>query len=194
MHVDPQVARALLALSIFCFVSVSSANAEWIYKKDDKAFGETEAIALAMGESSIAFISCNSEGLKMSLATPEDYSDGGASLNLLSPKIIISVDGAKPMRFETSLEENGLHKVVAVTDDEDVAREAAGQIAAARKRIDIGVELAGKKFHTSKLSAVGAKKIKTVLDLCAPKDKPDDNNSAPNKTDDKKGDDKPDGE
>lgn len=190
MRIGPQFAKSLLAFLSLCFVSMSSANAEWIYKKEDKTFGETEAIAMAMGASSIAFISCNSEGLKLSLATPEDYADGGASVNLLSPKIIISVDGAKPVRFEKSLEENGLHKIVAVTDDEDVAREAATQIAAARKRIDIGVELAGKKFHTSKLSVVGAKRIKSVLDLCAPKAKSDDSKGEDNKTDDKKDDDK----
>jgi hypothetical protein len=173
MYIDRKVARILAAASISCFLAASSAYAEWIYKKEDKAFGETEATAMAIGGSSIVFISCDSEGLKMSLATPEDWTAGGASLNLLSPKIIISVDGAKPAHFETTLEENGLHKVIAVTDDEDVVREAASQIAAARKRIDIGVEFAGKKFHTSRLSAIGAKKIKAVLDLCAPKAKPD---------------------
>lgn len=186
MQFGSRAKTGLAAVSVFCFASVSSADAEWIYKKEEKAFGETEAIAMAMGESSIVFISCNSEGLKLSLAKPEDYSSGGSALNLLSPKIIVSVDGAKPVRFETSLEENGLHKVVAVTDDEDVAREAATQIAAARKRIDIGVELAGKKFHTSKLSAIGAKKIKAVLDLCAPKAMPGDGSDDDNKKADEK--------
>ncbi|ADJ24633.1 hypothetical protein Hden_2837 [Hyphomicrobium denitrificans ATCC 51888] len=169
MHIGSRAKTGLAAVSVFCFASVSSADAEWIYKKEEKAFGETEAIAMAMGESSIVFISCSSEGLKLSLATPEDYSSGGSTLNLLSPKIIVSVDGAKPVRFETSLEENGLHKVVAVTDDEDIAREAATQIAAARKRIDIGVELAGKKFHTSKLSAVGVKKSRPCWISVLPK-------------------------
>jgi hypothetical protein len=165
-----QIVKASTLVIISSGLTISSANAEWIYKKENKAFGETQAIAMAVGDSSVAFVSCDGDGLKISVATPEDWSDSTSSLNLLSPKIIIAIDGQKPASFDTTLNENGLHKIVAITDEEDVVREAASQISTARKRVDIGVELAGKKFYASRLSAVGAKKIKNVLATCAKKE------------------------
>ena len=167
-----------LSVSIIAtFVAVSSANAQWIFKKDEKAFGEIEAVAMAVGDSSIVFVSCNSEGLKVSLATPEDWTDSSSAMNLLGPKIIISIDGAAPTRFDVELGKNNLGKLLASTDDEEVVKRAAAMIASAKKRIDIGLELVGKKFHASKLSAAGAtKKIKSVLDTCAQQAEPDADN------------------
>lgn len=154
--------------TIVTLITVSSAAAEWIYKKEEKAFGETEAIAMAIGDSSVAFVICNSDGLKVTLATPEDWTNSASAMNLLAPKIIISVDGAAPARFDTELGENAAHKIVAEIQEDETVKQAAAMIISAKKRIDIGLELAGKKFHASRLSAVGAtKKIKSVLDTCA---------------------------
>lgn len=58
--------------AVAMLAGVSSAAAEWIYKKEEKAFGETEAMAMAIGDASVAFVTCNNDGLKISLATPED--------------------------------------------------------------------------------------------------------------------------
>ncbi|CAA2142576.1 hypothetical protein [Hyphomicrobium sp. ghe19] len=163
--------------AVAMLAGVSSAAAEWIYKKEEKAFGETEAMAMAIGDASVAFVTCNNDGLKISLATPEDWTDGASAMNLLAPKIIVSIDGAPPTRFDAELRENTLHKILAEFDDEETVKRAAAMIASARKRIDIGLELAGKRFHASKLSAVGAtKKIQSVLDTCAQQASPDADN------------------
>lgn len=173
--------KAFLALASLSAVAmlagVSSAAAEWIYKKEEKAFGETEAMAMAVGDASVAFVICNNDGLKISLATPEDWSNNATSMNLLGPKLIISVDGAAPTRFDAKVSENNLHKILAVTDDEETAKRAAAMIASAKKRIDIGLELLGERYHASKLSAVGAtKKIQSVLDTCTQQASPDADN------------------
>lgn len=156
------------------FVAVSSASAQWVYKKEEKAFGEMEAVAMAIGSSSIAFVICNSEGLKVSLATPEEWTNSSSAMNILEPKIIISIDGSAPTRFETELGKNGADKIVAEIQDDETVKRAAAMIASARKRIDIGLELAGKRFHASKLSAAGAtKKIQSVIDTCAKQAEPE---------------------
>jgi hypothetical protein len=156
-------------------LGVQSAAAEWIYNKEEKAFGETQAMAMSIGDASIAFVTCKGDGLSVSLATPEDWTDAGAAMNLLQPKLIVSIDGQKPDRYDIRLNENTVHKIIGATQDEDVARRAAEKMAEARKRIDIGLELAGERYHASKLSAAGAtKKIQAVLEACPEQKKADD--------------------
>lgn len=173
-----------MAFSAAVAFGLGPAAAEWIYSKEEKAFGETQAVAMSIGDASIAFVTCNGDGLSVSLATPEDWTVSGASMNLLEPKLIVSIDGQKPEHYDIRLNENTVHKIIGSTQDEDIARQAAEKMAAARKRIDIGLELGGERYHASKLSAAGATtKIRAVLSACPAKSKSD--NDEPAQTPDK---------
>jgi len=134
-------------------------------------------VAMSIGDSSIVFFRCNSDGLQFSLATPEDWGDSSDTINKLGPQIIVSIDGAAPVRFDIQISENQAHKILAGTDDAETVRRAAGVVASAKKRIDIGLEFLGKRYHASKLSAAGAtKKIQAVLDTCAQQAGPNEEN------------------
>ena len=159
---------SLIAAAVICGWNVGPTHAEWLFKKEDKAFGEIEATAMAVGDASIVFIQCSNGELSINLATPEDWKESSAAMNVLSPKLIMALDGAEPVRFDISLGENGLHKLLAKVDDPSMAKEAAERIAAGKKKLEIGIEFGGKKFHASKIPMAGAtKKIQSVLNECS---------------------------
>lgn len=165
---------ALAAMvSTSCVVVPQNAEAgDWIYKKEDKAFGGLEATAMGVGDASVVIAKCDDGEMSIGLATPEDWKDDNSQMNLLSPKIIMAIDGSEPFSYETTLGENRLHKLLATTDDQDDAKQAIEKMVAAKKKIEIGIELGGKKYHASKISAAGAsKKLQSVLDTCATKEK-----------------------
>ena len=166
----------LVALGVFATSSILLANSsnasEWMYKKEDKAFGETQATAMAIGDASVVFVQCSNGELSLNLATPEDWKDDSEAMNLMVPKIIMATDGSEPIRYDVVLGENGLHKLLAKVEDAGSSREAAAKIVEAKKKLEIGIEVGGKRFHASKISAAGAsKKIQSVLDECGSKQK-----------------------
>lgn len=168
-----KISAIRVRLLIFPVVMLSLSHAalagDWIFKNEDKAFGEKTATAIAVGDASVLFVQCDTGELSINLATPEDWEAGSSSMNLLSPKIILATDGAEPVRYESKLGENGLHKLLATVEDEDSVRQATALIVAAKKKIEIGIEIGGKRFHASKISAAGAtKKVQAVLNECAP--------------------------
>lgn len=169
-------------VSVYCiFIPQTTEAGDWIYKKEEKAFGGLEATAMGVGNASIAIIKCDDGEMSVGLATPEDWKDDNSQMNLLSPKIVMAIDGSEPFSYDTTLGENGLHKLLATTDDQEDAKQAIEKMVAAKKKIEIGIELGGKKYHASKISAAGAsKKLQSILDTCATKDK------AEGKTDEKK--------
>lgn len=171
-----KIAIRNLAVAIVLFASCVSLSrtaeaGDWIYKKEEKAFGAIDATAMAVGDESVAFVRCDDGELGVSLATPEDWKDSSAGMNALSPQIIMAVDGSEPFKYAATLGENGMHKFLASIEDEALAKEAVQKMIAAKKKIEIGIEIGGKRFYASKLSAAGAsKKLQSVLDTCASKE------------------------
>ena len=158
--------------TLLLVMSLQSVDAsEWIFKKEDKAFGDVDATAMAIGDESIVFVRCSSAELSVSIATPENWKDSSSAMNELGPKLIMAVDGSEPFKYGATLGENGAHKFLASIEEQDSVREAIEKMIAAKKKIEIGIELGGKRFYASKLSAVGAsKKLQAVLDTCAAKE------------------------
>lgn len=145
---------------------------EWIFKKEDKAFGDVDATAMAIGDTSIAFVRCSGGELSVAVATPEDWKESSSAMNALGPKLIMAIDGSEPFTYTATLGENGAHKFLASIEEEASTREAIEKMIAAKKKIEIGIEIGGKRFYASKLSAAGAsKKFQAVLDTCASKAK-----------------------
>lgn len=145
--------------------------AEWIYKKEDKAFGDLQATAMAVGDESVVFIHCEDGLFSVNLATPEDWDDDKSpAMNLLGPKIILAIDGGAPESYGATFTENRMHKILVKIDDLAEARKAADGMRGAKKKIEIGVELTDKRFYASKISTSGAaKKIALVLEACVEK-------------------------
>lgn len=147
--------------------------ADWVSMEDDKAFGGQVQQALGFGDEAALGVRCEDGDLQVSVATAEDWEKEMVAMNLLQPAIVLSFDRAEPVSYPATLMESGLHKVIAIMQDDDdgSVRKVAQQIADAKKRVDVAVEFGGKRFYPSKVAVKGAKRhVERVLKACTTDD------------------------
>lgn len=165
--------RARIVGAVFAALAATSAMADWMSMEDDKAFGGKVQQALGFGDEAALGVRCEDGELQVTVATAENWKDELATMNLLKPAIVLSFDGAAVVTYPATLTESGVHKVIAVMEDDDgsTVRKVAEQIAATKKRVDVAVEFGGSRFYPSKVTAKGAKRhVERVLKACEKKD------------------------
>lgn len=102
--------------------------------------------------------------------TPEKVDDGLTGLvNLISPKLVVIIDDLPPKSLEATLSQSDEDRLIVLSDDALVS-ELASALMAARRRIAVGVEAAGQKFHKTQFGVSGTKRaVGSVVNGCTPK-------------------------
>lgn len=157
--------KIMLALMLACATLSQPARADWFGTTQDKGFGEKITFAGSLAADVSAFLQCDSDTLTIKAVTRERWNDDFSGLPGIT--IVVSVDGGSKMSIDATADQNMDGKLMVQADDE-TAIAMAKQMALAKRRIDVGIEINGTMMYSSAHSARGSTvSIARVIKACS---------------------------
>ena len=144
----------------------SSAFGQWVYQKQESAFGDnTTHFALTAKDSYIFGLRCGSDEMLTLFVTPESLTpDDAEKFSVVPMLLLIRVDSNDVFSLEATPESIEGKMRLSANSEHELTR----QIQDARKRVAVAVSIAGKRFHEVSFNVRGSTDAaKKLLAACA---------------------------